>query len=250
MIVDSLTYLGESLFGSDTHVADLLTALDGAGIDRAIVCPMKPPNYVLRPANERLAESVQRHPDRLVGLARVDPNRGQEACDDLLYCLEELGLAGLFLHPWEECFPITSPRVRPLLDIARQRRIPVVVASGYPWLSEALQVGAVAREYPDVTLVATNGCQINISGLGTFDAFEALAGNANLMIQTAGVYRQDFIEEVIKRHGAGRVLYSSAFPYMDPRLELMRVSHANCDQSTKDQLAGSTAAAVFGLEAQ
>ena len=50
-----------------------------------------------------------------------------------------------------------------------------------------------------------------------------MAANPNLHLQTAGVYREDFIEGIAARHGPERLLFASAFPLMDPRLELRRV---------------------------
>lgn len=244
MIVDSLTFLGESLFGPRASAAELLALMDELGIDRAIVCPFKPPGYHLRAANETVAEAARAHPGRLTGFARVDPNLGEEAEAEaeLERATAELGLRGLFLHPWEETFRVNDRRVDPLLQTARRLGLPVIVAAGYPWLSEGLQVGDLAGRHPEVTLVATNGCQINISGLGQTDAELALAANANLAVQTAGVYREDFIEGVAARLGAERVLFASGFPLMDPRLELLRVRLApNLGEAARGQILGGNA---------
>ena len=64
---------------------------------------------------------------------------------ELERALDELGLRGLFLHPWQETFPIADHRVDAVVEIVRRRGLPVIVAAGYPFLSEALQVGALAR---------------------------------------------------------------------------------------------------------
>ncbi len=246
MIVDSLTFLGESIFGRRASAADLLALMDEAGIDRAVVCPMKPRGYHLAAANDAVAEAVRTHAGRLTGFARADPHLGDEACAELERALGELGLRGLFLHPWEETFRVSAPLVDPLLETARQHHLPVIVASGYPWVSEGLQVGELARRFPDVTFVATNGGQINISGLGQMDAELALAANENLVLQTAGVYREDFIEGVVARLGAERVLFASGFPFMDPRLEILRVRWApNLDDGAREQILGGNAARLL-----
>jgi uncharacterized protein len=99
-----------------------------------------------------------------------------------------------------------------------------------------------------VTFVATNGLQLNISGLGQVDAELALAENDNLLIQTTGVYREDFIENVVRRFGPGRVLFASAYPALDPRLEIRRVQWANFDEHEQAAMLGDNATAVFALE--
>lgn len=245
MIVDSLTYVGRSIFGHAATAAELLAAADAAGIDHVIACPVKPHDYDLHAANEVVAEAVAVAGARVTGVARVDPLRGDEARRGLAHALDELGLRGLFLHPWEETFRITDRRVDGVVELARERGLPVIVAAGYPWLAEALQVSALARRFPEVTFVATNGLQLNISGLGQVDAELALAEAPNLLIQTAGVYREDFLEGVVRRFGAGRVLFASGYPLLEPRLEVRRVQWAAFSAGDAAALLGGNAERVF-----
>ncbi len=245
MIVDGLTFLGESLFGYRATTSELLARMDEAGIDRAIVCPVRPRGYHLGPANEHVADAVRDHPDRLVGFARVDPNLGEGAVREALSALGQLGLSGLFLHPWEETFRVSASLVDPVVEVARERHVPVIVAAGYPWLSEGLQVGELARRFPEVTFIATNGGQINISGLGQTDVELALESCPNLLVQTAGVYREDFLEGVAARFGPERLVFASGFPLMNPRLELRRVEWAHFDDAVKAAILGGNLSALL-----
>jgi hypothetical protein len=237
MIVDSLVFLGESLFGHAVGADDLLAWLDELEIDVAVVAPLRPRGYHLGPGNDAVAEAVRAHPRRLAGLGRVDPNLGEEAAAEAERCLGELGCIGLFLHPWEETYRVNGPAVAEVIPDG----VPVVVAAGYPWLSEGLQVGELARARGGRPLIATNGGQINISGLGQTDVELALAANENLVLQTSGVYREDFLEGVVARFGAERLLYASGYPYFDPRLELLRVRWAHFDEDAKDAILGGNA---------
>lgn len=249
MIIDSLTFLGDSIFGHSLNAEELVARLDQAGIDRAITCPAKPRGYHFGPANETVAEAARTYPDRLTGIARVDPRLGDDAAAELERSLGQLGLKGLLLHPWEETFRISDPLVNTVVEVAQAHAVPIIVASGYPWLSEGLQVGALARRYPDVTFIATNGLQINIAGLGQIDAELALADNPNIVIQTAGVYREDFIEGVVQRYGADRVLYASSLPHFDPQLELLRIRWANFTPDQQDALLAGNTRRIFDLAA-
>jgi len=231
VIVDTLTVLADGL----------VEALDAAGIERAIVCPPRARGHGYDVENDRVAAAVHVQPERLVGFARVDPFvPGAEA---ELERARVLGLRGLFLHPWEDAFLITDPAVDRLIGAE-----PVIVATGYPWVSEGLQVAELARRHPETVVVATNGAQINISGLGQVDAELALERSPNLVVQTSGVYREDFLEGVVEKFGAGRLLYESGFPRFDPRLELLRVQWApSFDGATRAAILGGNARRLLGL---
>ena len=247
MIVDGFTLLGESLFGHSSTRDGLLRAMDDSGVDRAVACPARPPGYDLAPANDAIAGAVATDGDRLIGFARVDPNIGEDAAREARRALEELGLAGLFLHPWEETFRVSAPAVDSVVEVARAAEVPVLVAAGYPWLSEGLQVGELAARFPDVDFIATNGGQLNISGLGQTDIELAMARCPNLYLQTAGVYREDFLENVVGRFGAERLLFSSGFPITDPRLEVQRPRSMHVDDATKEAVLGGNAVRLLGL---
>jgi uncharacterized protein len=248
MTIDAFTFLGQSLFGYGQTVDELLGRLDDAEIEQALVCPVKPRGYHLGPANDLVAAAVAREP-RLVGLARVDPNLGTEAVAELERGVQTLGLHGLFLHPWEEHFRVNAPPVDALLSRCAELGVAVLIAAGYPWLSEASQIGDLARRFPRVPLVMTHGGQINISGLGQADAMLVLRKHANVAIETSGVYRQDFLEDVVAELGAERVLFGSNSPRMDPRLEVERVRWANLPESDKTLILEANAGRLFRVGA-
>ena len=205
--------------------------MDRLGIDRALVCPFKPLSYDLEQANKDLAKAIHKHSDRFSGAARIDP--WQPGADQSLSrALEMLGLRALFLNPWEEHFRADLDRLDPLMETARSHHVPVLIAAGYPWVSEPLQVKKLADRWPAVPVIMSNGGQINISGLGQADAFLALKQSANLFADTAGVYRQDFIEETIGALGEGRILFGSGAPYFEQEYELMRIQHAKLNSAS------------------
>jgi predicted TIM-barrel fold metal-dependent hydrolase len=238
MTIDGQTYIGDSIQGFSQTADDLRRIMHAVGIDRSVICPVKPRSYHLWPENERIAELAQRFPDEFIGFARVDPRLGAQAVEGLERALGELQLKGLLLHPWEETFRINSPLVDPLLRTAEAHGIPVLIETGYPWLSEALQVRDLALRFPQVPIMMTHGGQINISGLGQRDAWLTLNDCPNVTMHTSGVYREDFIEEVIEQIGADRVIFGSGAPLLDARLEILRVRMAHIDAGAKGRVLG------------
>lgn len=238
MILDGLSFVGDSLAMGVVTGDDLVHVLDRAQIDRALVCPLKPRGYHLEAANEYVAAAVKKHDDRLIGFARVDPHLGDQAAEELRRAIADLGLRGLFLHPWEETFRANSPLLDPVMSVASELGLPVIVATGYPWLSEGAQVGALAASFPAVPLVATNGAQMNISGFGQVDAELALRDAPSLRIHTTGVYREDFLQGIEASLGAERMIFASGFPYFDTTFELARVTRAHLGDKAKRLILG------------
>lgn len=244
-IIDALAYLGPNLFGPEQTTTQLLDRMDRAGIHTAAVAPARPHDYHLRPATDAVLAASQSHRDRLLALARVDPNRA-DAAKDASDAVSN-GTRGVFLHPREEVFAINDPRVDAVATVCADHNVPLLVAAGFPWVSEPLQIAELAARHPAVPIVMTNGGQLNISGLGQHDARLALENHANLHIATNGVYRQDFIEAIASQLGASRVLFASCSPQFNPSYEVLRGWLSDLDTSERQKILRETAVRLFGL---
>ncbi|HEM61584.1 MAG TPA: hypothetical protein ENO24_04785 [Chloroflexi bacterium] len=245
MIVDAHVYLGSSLFGYGQSLDEIQARMDQLGVDRAVLVPVKPGDYHLGPANELVAEAVQRHPHRFLGLCRVDPWQREAAVTEARKGFEKLGASGLYLDPWEENFQANDELVFPLVEEARRQGKPIVINAGHVRVSHPTQVWDLARRFPDVDFLACNGGQINICGLLLFEARRMLEDCPNILIQTAGTYREDFLEEIAAEVGEGRVLFASRSPVYDQEFEMSRVRFAHLSESQKEKLWFSNALGLF-----
>ncbi|HWO70028.1 MAG TPA: amidohydrolase family protein [Actinomycetota bacterium] len=244
MNVDALMLLGENRFGPSLGPQEALAVADRIGIDVIVAAPARPRDYHLGPANDALARFAAESGGRVIALGRVDPTDGARAVREAGRCLDELGCAGIFLHPGEEACPITQ--ARNILEVAQRRRAPVVVAAGLFALSEPLQVSQVAAEFPETPVVMTNCGNLNISGLALADAWLAVTSTANLRVLTNGEYRQDFIERLAAADPE-RVLYGSMAPVFDPDFEWKRLSSARMSDEARKAIQGGNATRLFGL---
>jgi len=247
MLFDFRVFLGESYDGNRQTVDDLLTSMDALDIDMALVCPFKPLSYDLDKANRDLSNTLEKHTDRLLGAARIDPWQ-PNAAGSLISAVEEHGMRALFLNPWEENFQADNNQLDELMSAASEIHLSVSIASGYPWLSEASQVGRLAARWPQVQIVMTNGGQINISGLGQAGAELALNQQDNLSFDTAGIYRQDFIEDMVEELNGERVLFASSSPYFDQAYEIKRIQLAKISEDNRLKIAVNNAQRLLGIE--
>ena len=246
-LVDAHAHIGESLFGHRQTTDELLSIMDAEDIERAIVMPLKPISYHFAPENDRIADAVTSHPKRLAGFVRVDPWQRDASTRELLRGLDELKLIGLYLHPFEEQFAANEELIFPLLEVLRDRSLPLMLAGGYPGFSHPSQIGDLARQFPDVTIIATHGGQLNISGMLLADAGRMLRSKPNVIMETSGIYREDFIEDTVAELGPERVLFGSNAPYMDQGFEASRIRYAHLEDDAKRLMGRENAIRICGL---
>jgi predicted TIM-barrel fold metal-dependent hydrolase len=245
MAIDALCFIGVSRFGYELSADAALREFDAEGISTAVVAPMHPRQGDMAGANVELAHIVRDSGGRFIRAARVDPWDGEAAVQQVTDAVTQGGARALFLHPDEEHFQINDVRVRPIAERVNELRVPVVVATGFHCVSEAVQVGWFAQWCPDVPVIMTNGGQLNISGLGQFDAELALR-LPNVHILTSGVYRDDFLERTVQTFGADRVLFASAAPQFDVAYEKRRVLQVHVTDAERDLVLSGNAERIFG----
>jgi hypothetical protein len=248
VIIDGLAYLpGPDEPGAGGSVAALLAHMTGLGISRTLVCGTRRRDGAS--PNARTAEAVHSHPDQLIGLIRVSPQT-RDWQDDLERYAGDPAFAGVLMHPWEDGFAIVDPWPRLVAEHCADRALPLTVAAGYPWVSEALRIGVLADQFPGTTFVLTNEGQLNISGLGAADVSLLLRQSANVVLHTTGAYREDFLISLASQFGPERLMYASGYPRFSPEYELRRVQWADgISAQAKEHILGTTARAVFSMPA-
>lgn len=246
MILDANANVGATVrddFEFDPTIAALESAMDDAGIEKAVVAPLKSAAVDFDAANARLAAEIGDR-NRFHGIARVDP-LADGSVRNAERALEEYGLAGVKLHPWEEGYAITHPSVPPIIEVAREQEVPVWIHAGYPNVSHALSVRDIAQRFPEVPFVVTHAGQLDISGRSSSDAMLLATETDNTYFELSGVYRRDLIENLVETVGPGRVLFGTNAPYFHPTVEKSRVTGSDLDAEEKRALLGESAAQLL-----
>jgi hypothetical protein len=232
-IVDAHAYVGDSLFGNQRSPEDLLCEMDRLGIERAVLCPNKPPTYNLEVNNRLVASAVRKHRDRFWGWIRVDPWQGPKALDELRFGYEVLGLNGLMLHPYEEVFQISDNLVDPLMDYADEHKLPVLIESGYYLLSHPLDVAELAHRFSTVTIIGTHGLQLDDAGFALTDSDLAMRECPNIVMESSGMYAPDNMKMVVENLGSNRLLFGSHSPWLCLEFELERCKRLSVTDAQK-----------------
>ena len=183
-----------------------------AGIGRTVVFPAFHTDYVT--ANRELARIVARWRPRLIGFAMVnaksDAGRVREMVREAVM---RHGFRGLKIHG-HEAMP-----TREVCAAAREFRLPVIVDVA----GKAHVIDMFAPEYPEVNFV--------IAHLGSFAddwraherVIEQVARYPNVLADTSGVRRFDYLVQAVKRAGPRKLLFGSDGPWLHPGVELHKI---------------------------
>lgn len=256
MIVDCYAQLGPGVANHRTQLivpmddtstaAGMIATMDRVGIDRSIVFAPRwvggdfvDPDY--RQANRAVFDAVRAHPKRLVGYARVDPNWGAQAVDELQRCFRDYGFRGLMLDPEAETFhPGDRRLVYPLLEVARAAKAPVLFHSWYAPSEPALFWG-VANDFPELPVIIGH-----MGGRLTVDAALIAERARNIYLETSDhMYR---LGTFAKRIGAERILFGTNTPFAAPEAELFKVTvRKDLSAEQKEMILGGNALRLHGL---
>src|SRR5215207_6100556 len=136
--------------------------MDSAGISHALPSPAAADRQVdgiadTRRMNDMVAHAVRDHPDRFpTGFGLVEPRHEEFAVDELVRIMDELGLAGISVHPMLEGYYLDVPlRVDPLFEVLDDRRaLCLMHCSPDPGSGESPRaVRDVAGRFPNVTIL-------------------------------------------------------------------------------------------------
>lgn len=210
-------------------VAELLQAMDDAGVARAVLQGWywtRPETCALQ--NRFYAECVRVHPDRLDAFATLHPAAGPDATLAEVRRACDEGLVGLGeLSPHSQGYGVDDPVFRAVLGLAAERGLPVTLhvtdpdGREYPGrvLTPLEDFTRLARECPETTIILAHW-----GGLLPLRNAESKS-LANLWYDTAAsplLYDAGVWQRFIAAVGKERVLFGSDYPLnLYPRRDAM-----------------------------
>lgn len=218
-------------------LADLAAWEDRAGVERAVVMPAPTP----APDNRALAETLGGDP-RWIACAQVDPN-APGAADEVRRSVTEGGCRMLKIMPAIYNAPPTGAPVRALLDVARELGIAVNIHSGGNH-SHPLEIGALARRYPEVPIIMDHMGYRNEGRA----AIVAAQDNPNLYLgATIAAFEPSFVAAAVAEVGAERVIFGSNWPVCYPDLALEALRRGGFGREAEALIFGENLARLLGI---
>ena len=237
---------------ADGSLQEFVGELDRLAITRAVFTGRQSVSngeLVRGVSNDYVAECVAQFPDRLVGVAGLDPTAGPVAAlREFERAVRDLGLQGVSLDPDSAGIMPDDRLLYPIYAKAAELNVPVILTMG-PLAGRYADPWAVDRavaDFPEVTFVCSHGVWPHVTELISLpyrrenvyleaSIYEFLPG-AEPLIAAAGSLIQD------------RVVYASAFPF-NPLDTIERFRALPIDPAVLPKLLYENAARILGLAA-
>ena len=227
-ICDAHVHLGKSgpwqqFINPTIYVDKLISLFDKYNVERAIVFPNPNVGDKYPEMNDYIAECVKKYPKRLVGFGRVDPRR-EDAIEELKRIKDSLGLNGLKLHPFVECFRPDHPFFNKFFEKTNELQLPILFHSGEGFSSPGL-ILKIAKRHPKLPIIL---------GHLKESAINALKECKNIYVETSGTL-PDFIELAVGID-EDRVLFGSDAPYYRYPTQIAIVEAAEISKKCKKKI--------------
>ena len=236
---------------------NLIASMEKSGVDVSVCAGFgwTDPG-VARESNNYNLEVSRLHPNRLIPFCSVNPLWGQEAVNEVQRCYEA-GARGIGeLHPdTQGILDADLSVLAPVLDIARQLDIPVLihasepVGHGYPGKGTVTPelLMALVNAYPNNKLIFGHfGGGLPFYGLMN----EVRSALSNVYFDSAAfpfLYRPEVFEVVARAIGSEKILFASDFPLVSQERSLKEFKAAKMTDEQSHKILGDNAAQLLNI---
>jgi len=217
---------------------EVLNLLTTEGISRAVVFP----TFANAPDNDGLAELASANATFIIPFAWINPHLAG-AADEARRLIRSRGFRGIKLHPLLHAFFPNRPLLDPVMRVAAEEGVPVLLHSGHSMQSLPWQIAEVAEAWPEVPVIMEHmGLQLG----WVDDAIRQAERIPNLVLGTTAMPFHEKIREAVRRIGSDRVVWGSDAPAIHPRVELVKLRVAGLTPAEEADVLGNTILRLVG----
>jgi predicted TIM-barrel fold metal-dependent hydrolase len=240
-----------AVLGTGVDVAEVIAAMDRAGIERLLVCAWcRPGQWVI--TNDDVAELVSAHPDRFAGVATVDLAHPMAALAELERAITQLALKALRIIPWLWDLPPDNRLYYPLYAKCVELGVPFCTQVGHTGPAMPSEPGRpvpyldrVALDFPELTIVGGH-----IGHPWTEEMIGLAWKHDNVYIDTsahAPRYYPPALIQFISSYGQDKVLFGTNFPQLPLERCVTEARALGLSEAVAAKFFSDNARRVFGL---
>ena len=236
---------------------DLIAEMDASGVDISVAFSFGWTDIgLIEETNSYVIDSMRRYPNRIYGMAVLQPTIGVQAVRELERCARA-GMIGLGeLMPHGQGYKLSDIAVlMPVMEVVREHQLLVLshcsepVGHPYPGKGNvSLQdIVTFLTAFPDVRFVAAHWG----GGLPFYALMpEIQLITANVWYDTAAtvyLYRQDIFPIAANLVGADRILFASDYGLLRQRRIIDHIAQSGLDDHAVKMVLGGNAQRLLGL---
>ncbi|MEM0211356.1 MAG: hypothetical protein QXO82_01045 [Candidatus Methanomethylicia archaeon] len=239
VVIDAHVFIGESIYfrrGRFTY-EELLRIMDENMVDMAVVVA-PPPGPYYDSGNNYVYEATKKC-DRLIGVYRLNPWFGISEFEKAKKAIIEWGFKALYIDPQNESFSITSPIVKPVIELAGKLEVPLYIKSSSSQFYSAEGVVFLAYMNQNVNFITG---QSSIAAI--LSTRSPMSQNLqNLFLETyplrGGHQGIDmFLKRIPETMDPNRLLFSSQMPFGHIKFELKTIELTGIDENYRRLIMG------------
>lgn len=248
-IVDAHTHMGPYFnfaVPEDGSAAAMVRSMDRIGIDVSICSPHIAITSDYREGNRMVAEAAEQFPGRIVPFITVNPNYPRDETEaEIARWDAATGITAFKFHASLHGTDCLDEGYAPAYEYANEHAIPIL---SHSWSGEGgppAVIGELAGRYPDIQFV-------NAHSASSWEAIDLACRLAEQCDRvhldlTGSRLLYGGLERMVERVGAGRILWGTDSPFIDPRPGLGRMLCADVPDGDKRLMLGENARTLYGL---
>jgi predicted TIM-barrel fold metal-dependent hydrolase len=238
---------------------EFVANMDRLGIEKVCVPALKQAFYRKNKMGadfkyEDIAKTAQKHPDRIIGLAGINPFERMEGVKRLERAVKEYGFKGAHVHPFGFGLPINAAEWFPFYAKCAELDIPVVFQVGHSAefmpsaCGKPILLDDIALYFPELKLIGGH------CGWPWVEELIAMAWkHPNVYIAVSGHaprYWDPKLVKFLNSRGKGKVMWGTDYPLILHEESLRQIDALNLKPDHKQSLLHDAAATVFQFSAE
>jgi len=231
---------------TDGTVACLKNSMKKAGIDISVLLPIATKPEQTAGINRWVA-SVQN--ENIIAFGTIHPDYPDWKSE--IEWLKETGIKGVKFHPDYQNFFVDDRKVYPIYEALAEAGMIMIFHAGVdlgypaPYRCPPCRLRNVLDSFPGSLIIAAH-----MGGYKyTYQVEKHLVGK-DIYFDTSYSFESlgnDGMENLIKHHGADRILFGTDSPWKDQQKEVSNIRSLNLKEDEKEQILGGNAARLLKL---
>ncbi len=207
----------------EVTIEDVLREMNRYNIEKSVVFPNPHVGDKYPELNDLVAGAEKKYSSKIIGFGRVDPRRGEEAIREINR-IKELGLRGVKLHPYVECFRPDHPFFNEFFSKIRELDMVILIHTGTLFSSPGY-IKQVLKKYHDLKFILGHLQEGCISLMRDYE---------NVYSDTSGcrVKLLEYATETCE----DKIMFGSDYPYLSYRVQMEVVRAAEISEKVRNKI--------------